>query len=148
LVPLMASVVVASMLSPTALVFVQTFEFEAREIVVPEAMVPVRGAAGAGVGAGVGAGAVLVGFGVVFVPVDFVPVDEVFVGVFVAGAFALLAVSLSVIFELSFAIARFAASAESFFNAVESALPESFEQPASVIMAIARDAAVIRVYFM
>jgi hypothetical protein len=151
-VPLIASVVVASMLSPTALVFVQTFDDDASVIDVPDAIVPVRGPAGAVLAAGAGvdfAGVWAVFVGVDFVGVDFVPVDD-FVGVLLAGAFAveLFAVSLSVIFELSFAIARFAASAESFLSAVESVFDESFEQPASVIMAIAKDAAVIRVYFM
>jgi len=144
-VPLIASVVVAVMLSPTALVFVQTFEDDARTMLVPDAIEPTRGAAGAGVVAGavfVGAGAVFVG--VVLVPACFVPL-VVFVGV--AGAFVVLlvAVSLSVRFVLSFASARFAASAESFFSAVESVFDESPEQPTSVMVAIARDAAVIRV---
>jgi hypothetical protein len=123
---------------------VHTFDEDASEIDVPDAIVPVR-AAGAAAGAGevfVGVAAVLVGVG--FGAAAFV---AVLAGVFVAGALAveLVAVSLSVIFELSFAIARFAASAESFLSAVESVLDESLEQPASVIMAIAKDAAVIRV---
>jgi hypothetical protein len=142
LVPLIASVVVAVMLSPTALVFVQTFDDDARAIVVPEAIVPVRAEAGAG------AGAVLVGAGVVFFGVV-----VVFVGAFVTaggfvGAFVveLVAVSLSVRLALSrFAIAMFAASAESFLSAVESVFDESPAQAASVSEAIARDAAVIRV---
>src|SRR4051812_16646915 len=47
-VPLIASVVVAVMLSPTLLVLVQTSADDASASVVPEAIVPVR-AAGAGV---------------------------------------------------------------------------------------------------
>jgi hypothetical protein len=130
------------MLSPIALVFVQIFDDEASEMVVPDAMDPVRAGA-AGVDAGRGAGVDVVGVvlaGVVRVPEGRVTGE--------AGAFVLLlfAVSLNVRFALSrLAIARFAASAESFFRAVESVFDASPEQPTSVIVAIAKDAAVIRV---
>jgi hypothetical protein len=147
-VPVIDSVVVAVTLSPIALVFVQTRADEARASVVPAAMVPVRAAAG------VGAGVVLVGVeavfvGVVFVLVVFEPVGrgaEVTGGAFVVAPAGEVAVSLSVMFALSRpARARFAASAESFFRAVESVFAASPEQPASVIAARAKDVAVMRV---
>jgi hypothetical protein len=143
-VPLVASVVVAVMLSPTALVFVQTLADDARTSVVPAAIVPVRA----------GAEPVLVGVlvfvdVVVLVGVVFVPVGRVTVLVGVAGALVVpppVAVSLSVSLELSlFANAMLAASAESFLSAAESVFAESPEQPTNVIAAIARDVVVIRV---
>jgi hypothetical protein len=126
-------------LSPTLLVFVQTSPDEASASVVPEGIVPVRAAAGAGV--------VFVGVGVVLVVVgDLVVFDDpvlVTTGALVVPPFA---VSLSVRFALSlFASAMFAASAESFFRAAESVLDESLLHPASAIATTPRDAAVIRV---
>src|SRR4051812_8140325 len=135
-VPLIASVVKAVMLSPTLLVLVQTSADDASASVVPEAIVPVR-AAGAGVVA-VFVGVVEV-FGVVFAVVFGVVLFTT------GGALVveLFAVSPSVSVALSlFASAMFAASAESFFSAVESVFDESPEQAASVT-ASARDAAVI-----
>jgi hypothetical protein len=121
-----------------ALVLVQTSPEDASASVVPEAMVPLRVAAGAGV---VFVGVVVV-FGVVLVGAFVVPPVLVTVG----GAFvvALLAVSLNVRPALSLlASAMFAASAESFFSAVESVFDESPEQATSAIMA--KDAVVMRV---
>src|SRR4051812_30104915 len=86
-VPLIASVVVPVMLSPTLLVFVQTSPEDASASVVPAAIVPVR--AGAGVEAGVVddlAGVVLVG--VVFVLVLDVPVLLTTGGALLAEPFA------------------------------------------------------------
>jgi hypothetical protein len=146
-VPLIASDVVAVMLSPIALVFVQTCADDASASVVPAAIVPVRAVLVVPLVEGV----VFVGAGVVFlgaVGVDFVPAGR---GVTLAGAFVTppVAVSLSVSFALSwFAIARFAASAESLLSAVESVFDASPEQAAIAIAANAKDVAVIRVYFM
>jgi hypothetical protein len=126
------------MLSPMALVLVQTSPEDASASVVPDGMVPLRVAAGAGV---VFVGVVVV-FGVVLVGAFVVPPVLVTVG----GAFvvALLAVSLNVRPALSLlASAMFAASAESFFSAVESVFDESPEQATSAIMA--KDAVVMRV---
>src|SRR5689334_9448929 len=87
-VPLIASVVVAVMLSPTALVLVQTSPAEARASVVPAAIEPVRAGAGAGVVA------VLVGVVVVFVGV------VVLVGVVFVPLLVLVTVGGALVVEL------------------------------------------------
>jgi hypothetical protein len=128
---------------------VQTSPEDDSVSVVPAAIVPEVGA-----GAAAGAGVVLVGAGVVFGAVVFgavvFGVVEVFVTVGGACVVALFAVSLSVSFALSLLLARarFAASAESFFSAVESVFDESPEQPTTVIAAIAKDVVVMRENFM
>src|SRR3954466_11459847 len=95
-VPLIASLVVAVMLSPILLLFVQTSPDDARASVVPEAIVPVRAAAGAGVVAALVG--VVVGLGVVFGVVVVFDVPPVFVTTGGALVVALFAVSLSVSF--------------------------------------------------
>jgi hypothetical protein len=145
--PLTAPVVVAVMLSPTALVFVQTLELDARLRVVPAATVPVVGPVDL---VPVDAGGLVVVVVVVVVFVVLVLVGVVFVPVRLVGALVIagdVAVSFScgLAAVSALANARFAARAESLLS--ESVFAASLLQAASVSVTIARDAAVKRVYF-
>jgi hypothetical protein len=142
--PLTDSVVVAVMLSPTALVFVQTFELDARLRVVPAATVPVVGPVDL---VPVDAGLVVVVVVVfdVVVLVGVVLVAARLVGALVIAGDVAVSFSCGLAALSAFASARFAASAESVLS--ESVFAASPLQAASVNVAIARDVAVKRLYF-
>src|SRR5205823_5079939 len=148
-VPLVDPAVVAVTLSPIALVFVHTLEFDVRSIVVPVAISPIV-VAGVFVPVAAGVETLVVGVGaggLVFVFAFVAPfVDDVFeAGTLLIPVEGAVSVSCGLAALSRFAIARFAASAESLFS--ESVFADSLLQADNVRAAIARDAAVRRVYF-